>query len=246
MKKIFQTIICLLILSHVFAQELTNIVYVDANNKITENVKDMRSFIVIKRLPTGSFERLNYGSHTPLQSVQTYSDSTLLVLQGKNLVYNSEGRLTVMGNYTNNKKEDTWYYYNDTFKVVKKEFYHEGILTGTEDPDTIKLSDTTKYKDEREAKYTGGEKAWRNYLFSTLDPNVAINSISGGKVLVAFTISKLGYAVDFYLRKSVEFVLDEEALRVLYKMPKWEPAFQNGRNVNAYRVQPITFVVSGN
>src|SRR4051812_29086929 len=104
MRKILFSISLLLFSFCVSAQEITNIVYVDANNKITENIKEMKSFIVIKKLPDGSYERLNYGSHTPLQSVQTYSDSTLSVLEGRNLVYDINGRLELLGYYSNNKK----------------------------------------------------------------------------------------------------------------------------------------------
>jgi len=37
--------------------------------------------------------------------------------------------------------------------------------------------------------------------------------------------------------------MEEEAVRVIKKGPKWTPAIQNGRQVNAYRKQPITFQV---
>ncbi len=37
--------------------------------------------------------------------------------------------------------------------------------------------------------------------------------------------------------------MEDEAIRVIKRGPKWTPAIQNGRNVNAYRKQPITFVV---
>jgi protein TonB len=40
----------------------------------------------------------------------------------------------------------------------------------------------------------------------------------------------------------VEFVLDDEAMRVIEQSPLWQPAFQDGKNVNAYRVQPFTFI----
>jgi hypothetical protein len=33
-----------------------------------------------------------------------------------------------------------------------------------------------------------------------------------------------------------------EAIRVIKVSPKWIPAYQNGRKVNAYRRQPITFL----
>ena len=46
--------------------------------------------------------------------------------------------------------------------------------------------------------------------------------------------------------KSVEFVLDEEAIRVIEKSPLWQPAIQHGKQVNAYRIQPIGFVKEEN
>ena len=37
--------------------------------------------------------------------------------------------------------------------------------------------------------------------------------------------------------------MEQEAVRVLKKATKWEPAIQNGRKVKAYRRQKITFQV---
>jgi protein TonB len=63
----------------------------------------------------------------------------------------------------------------------------------------------------------------------------------GGQVQLRFVVDASGYPVNLCLLKSVEFNLDEAALEVIRESPKWVPAFQNGRNVKAYRVQPITF-----
>jgi periplasmic protein TonB len=37
--------------------------------------------------------------------------------------------------------------------------------------------------------------------------------------------------------------MEAEAVKIIKKGPNWKAALQNGRNVNAYRKQPITFVV---
>jgi periplasmic protein TonB len=37
--------------------------------------------------------------------------------------------------------------------------------------------------------------------------------------------------------------MEAEAIKIIKKGPAWKAALQNGRNVNAYRKQPITFVV---
>jgi protein TonB len=38
--------------------------------------------------------------------------------------------------------------------------------------------------------------------------------------------------------------MEEEAVRVIKKGAAWKPAIQNGRQVKAYRKQPVTFIVS--
>ena len=64
--------------------------------------------------------------------------------------------------------------------------------------------------------------------------------------MVAFKNGKNGdmNRVNIFLRKSVGFVLNKGAFKVTHKIPKWEAAFQHGKNVTAYRVQPISFVVN--
>ena len=73
---------------------------------------------------------------------------------------------------------------------------------------------------------------------------MAVRSVKGGTVRVLFIINTDGQVSNTKLKKSVEFVLDEEALRVFRNSPPWIPAFQNGKTVRAYRLQPITFFVT--
>jgi hypothetical protein len=39
------------------------------------------------------------------------------------------------------------------------------------------------------------------------------------------------------------FGMEDEVIRVISKGPKWNPAIQNGKQVKAYRRQPVTFQV---
>jgi TonB family protein len=80
-------------------------------------------------------------------------------------------------------------------------------------------------------------------IYSThMRADVALNSVNGGHVRVMFKINTEGKTTEIYLKKSVEFVLDEEALRVIRESPLWIPAFQNGQPLNVYRIQPVTFI----
>jgi protein TonB len=238
-------IIMMIIFSSCFAksQEIVNLALV-GDNGVTENIKEAHSFILIKKYPDGTFQRLNYKLYGPLKNLQTYSDSTISIKEGNFYSYTSAGQLELWGWYSNNKKDKEWTYYNDKFKAVRKETYENGILIKSVDYDTVKDKHTdTLAKDESEAVFVGGQKAWVKFLVKNLDADLAAKSVKGGEVNVCFIVSKTGKISSSFLQKSVEFILDEEALRVINLSPDWKPAVQAGKNVNAYRVQPITFSV---
>lgn len=101
-------------------------------------------------------------------------------------------------------------------------------------------------KVEIEATFLGGEDAWRNYLRNTLNANTPVDyGASAGKytVIVKFVVSKDGSLSDIKCENDPGFGMCEEAVRVIKKTSKWVPAIQNGQKVNAYRRQPIVFVV---
>ncbi len=65
-------------------------------------------------------------------------------------------------------------------------------------------------------------------------------------MIVRFIVSKDGSISDVQAETKFGHGMEEEAIRAIKKGPRWTPAIQNGRNVNAYRRQPITFVVAEN
>ena len=102
-------------------------------------------------------------------------------------------------------------------------------------------------KVEVEASFKGGEREWTKYLTRNLDANVAIeNGANEGSytVVVQFIVDKEGKISDVRALSNHGHGMEEEAMRVIKKGPDWVPAIQNGRNVKAYRKQPITFVVA--
>lgn len=211
----------------------------------TKEIKEAKSFISVKKYPNGSVELLDYKMRGPLKKATTYTDITLKELDGPYYEYDVNGAIKLRGSYTNNLKEDEWLYFNDTGKVILKEKYRQGALIETINPDTVKKeneADQIFAKEEREAAFIGKDKSCRNYLLKTLDPDIASKSINGGVVRVGFAIDISGRPSDIFIRKSVEYVLDEEVLRVIYNMPDWSPAVQNGKKVKAYRVQPFSFI----
>ena len=62
-------------------------------------------------------------------------------------------------------------------------------------------------------------------------------------MVVQFVVDKEGNISDVRSLTNHGYGMEEEAMRVIKKGPKWNAAIQNGRQVKAYRKQPITFRV---
>ncbi|HEY6437114.1 MAG TPA: energy transducer TonB, partial [Ignavibacteriaceae bacterium] len=100
-------------------------------------------------------------------------------------------------------------------------------------------------KVENEAAFPGGESAWRRYLEKNLNTSTPVeNGAPKGtyQVIVRFIVSKDGTVSHVTAETMHGYGMEEIAKRIIQNGPKWTPAF-NGKNVNSYRRQPITFIV---
>ncbi|MEP7141294.1 MAG: energy transducer TonB [Ferruginibacter sp.] len=100
---------------------------------------------------------------------------------------------------------------------------------------------------ENEAQFPGGQQAWARYLQKNLDPNTPVeNGAPPGtyQVIVKFIVSKDGSISNVNAETKHGFGMEDEAIKIIQRGPKWTPALQNGKNVNAYRRQPVTFIVT--
>ncbi len=98
-----------------------------------------------------------------------------------------------------------------------------------------------------EAKFPGGQDAWRNYLQRNLNQDIpSENGAPAGNytVLVSFLVDKEGSISEVRAESDPGYGIAAEAIRVIQKGPKWTPAVQNGRSVIYRQKQPITFQVS--
>ncbi len=99
---------------------------------------------------------------------------------------------------------------------------------------------------QMEAEFPGGNAAWARYLQKNLDGfNPGDNGAAPGKyaVIVRFVVSKDGSISDVQAETNFGYCMEEQAVKCIKKGPNWKPALQNGVNVNAYRRQPISFMV---
>lgn len=100
-------------------------------------------------------------------------------------------------------------------------------------------------KVEIEASFPGGDGAWGRYVKKAIESNIDELTDAGesGQCRVKFIVSKDGSVSSVEATTMKGTKLAEIAVNAIRKGPKWKPAQQNGRAVNAYREQPVTFTI---
>lgn len=97
---------------------------------------------------------------------------------------------------------------------------------------------------EIEAEFPGGLNKWRQYLERNLKANEEAPE-GTYTVAVQFVVDKDGNISDVVALTNHGYGMEDEAVRIIKRGPKWNPAIQNGRQVKAYRKQLITFQIGG-
>ncbi|MBX9784543.1 MAG: energy transducer TonB [Chitinophagaceae bacterium] len=195
--------------------------------------------------------------------VQTgfFTDSTFLTPIGPHKFY-WEGIKLYEGIYVNGKPSGYWYFFDKKGKLSDSLHYivtdsSKTIFSNTAANDEAKTKalqnehlkkDTTNVfsKVESEAEFQGGVTAWQKYLLKNIDfPELVMNTRRQQKstVMIQFVVCNDGEICSVEAINSFHPLLDLIAVNAIRKGPKWKPAMQNGKNVKAYRRQPITFVV---
>ena len=104
-----------------------------------------------------------------------------------------------------------------------------------EDPDKVFT------KVEIEAQFPGGPGAWQKYVTRAIQSQLdEFSDNDYGTCVVRFIVDKTGTVSDVQATTMKGTKLAEIAVNAIRKGPKWTPAQQNGRYVNAYRLQPVT------
>jgi protein TonB len=104
-----------------------------------------------------------------------------------------------------------------------------------EDPDKVFT------KVEIEASFPGGAGAWTKYVTRAIESNQdEFTESDFGTCIVKFIVDKTGKVSQVEATTMKGSKLAEVATNAIRKGPNWTPAQQNGRYVNAYRLQPVT------
>ena len=96
-------------------------------------------------------------------------------------------------------------------------------------------------KVEIEATFPGGPGAWQKYVQRAIQADIEEFTESDyGTCIVKFIVDKTGKVSQVEATTMKGSKLAEIATNAIRKGPNWTPAQQNGRYVNAYRLQPVT------
>lgn len=94
----------------------------------------------------------------------------------------------------------------------------------------------------KDAQFAGGYEQLSNFFSQHLryPEKAAVRHIEG-TVVVTFTVDAAGYIRDLKIRKGLGQGCDQEALRLVQSMPRWEPATINGRPVACGKTVGVDF-----
>lgn len=97
---------------------------------------------------------------------------------------------------------------------------------------------------EKMPRFPGGEAAMMNFLRNNIKyPQKAFEEKAQGNVIARFVVRKDGSIGDVELIRKVHPLLDDEAIRVIKSMPKFEPGTVDGKPVNVWYTIPISFTI---
>lgn len=98
---------------------------------------------------------------------------------------------------------------------------------------------------EEMPSYPGGTEALYAYLGDNMRyPVVAMESGISGVVYVQFVVEKDGSVTQVKVMRGIGGGCDEEAIRVIENMPRWNPGKQRGRAVRVLYAVPIRFTLN--
>ena len=150
---------------------------------------------------------------------------------------------------------DVWYTLPIKFTYIPKvTSKSESQYRETSTPFVLKFDNSEKNdpndekalsKVEQIPEFVGGEKALFNFINHGIRyPVTALQWGISGRVIVRFAINEDGHISNVSVKEGIGGGCDEEAIRLIQKMPNWIPGRQDGKPVAVWYTLPIVFTIS--
>ena len=215
------------------------------------NARQYQYLLITKAAGIGGYSLANGISHSTLKNrinmmLHTKSDRSrllkllaLLPIVGIALAVNAEKVVDVR--YDEPQKQNT----KKKVKGVaekKADTSETNTAVGTFEPVQGDVFDVV----EEMPQYPGGPQALFKFLGENVQyPAEAEKAGIQGRVIATFVVEKDGSISQPTIVKSVDPLLDVEAIRVISAMPNWIPGKQNGKVVRVKYTVPLSFNLDG-
>ena len=95
---------------------------------------------------------------------------------------------------------------------------------------------------EQMPEFPNGQETLMQYIAEQVKyPAEAKKAGAQGRVFIGFIVEPDGSLSDFKVLRGIGYGCDEEALRVVKSMPKWQPGMQRGKAVRVKYLVPVNF-----
>jgi periplasmic protein TonB len=226
------------------AQELTVTKYFDKNGDSTGKENAFTYSVITYADATKiAYTTKSYTIKGHLKSESSYRDSgKTWQLDGNYTTYHENGQLKIKGSYVRNKLHgelSTWHA-NGQIKR-KDEYVMDSLISGH--CYTATGQDTAWFPYNILFKYGKGLHELYTFISRNIKyPKEAKKIGIEGTVHIQFFIEKDGTLSNEKIRRSVSNDIDQEALRVIRKVPAlWQPALTDGEPSRGYGILPISF-----
>ncbi|WP_051568392.1 energy transducer TonB [Crocinitomix catalasitica] len=152
------------------------------------------------------------------------------------------GELAYEGSFSNGSRSGEWTYYYENGNRSANHIYkgeNEPQSTWWDEAGNEKEFDGIEFQDP---VYPGGERAMFTFIRDNVQyPSKAREAGEQGMVYVEFVVQRSGKISDAKVIKGVSESIDKEAIRVVNKMPNWEPGISKGQTVRVRFTMPLSF-----
>ncbi len=215
-------------------------------NKNWKPVQKDSAYFTAKIIKENSnWHRWDFWTSTNIMQMNGYyEDAETEIENGSLKFFNEQGILRDSSNYEHGKLMSKYSFYethsikgfvsyNNTGQVIKQAGYTED---GKEIPG---------YIFQKEAAFPGGIEAWQKYLvkgLTTKQPKAYIQGKISGTVVISFLVYKDGTVQEVEVANSSGYKeLDDHAVTVIKKSPKWIPAVQYNQPVIYRQKQSLVY-----
>ncbi len=130
------------------------------------------------------------------------------------------------------------------FDKIQDETFTEPVTTAINVPEISAKADSVYILVDQMPEFPGGESALRQFISREIKyPDDAKKAGIHGKVIVNFVVDQKGNVGNAKIIRGVSPSIDQESLRVINTMPKWEPGKDKGKTVLVRYTLPITFAL---